>query len=321
MSTADTAAAPTAPAPLPRADGPATVPAGATGGRVPRAGFAGTALRIAPKRFSTRLFRSELWLIFGRRRNWVGMAILAAVPVVISIAVKLVEPRGGGNDGPNLIAQISHNGVFVALAALMLELPLFLPLAVSAIAGDAIAGEANLGTLRYLLPVPVNRTRLLAVKYGAILVFAATATLLIAVVGVLLGLILFGGGPMLTLSGETISFGAGLWRVLLVCGYITVCLAALGAVGMFVSTLTEQPIGATIAVLILAITSQILDVIPQLSAIHRYLPTHYWMAFGDLLREPIATGQIGSGLMSGAAYIAIFTTAAWARFSARDITS
>ena len=64
-----------------------------------------------------------------------------------------------------------------------IELPLFLPLAVAAISGDAVAGEANLGTLRYLLTVPAGRTRLLAVKYAAIVIFASSAALLVAVVG------------------------------------------------------------------------------------------------------------------------------------------
>lgn len=308
MSAADVAAVPV-PVPVPE-------PSPAAGaGQLPEE------IRAKPRPVSTRFFRSELWLIFGRRRNWVGMAVLASVPIIIAISVKMVAPQAG--DGPvgDFIHQITGNGLFVALAALTLELPLFLPLAVAAIAGDSIAGEANLGTLRYLLPTPVHRTRLLAVKYGAVVVFAAAATALVAVVGIVLGLALFGGGPMLTLSGTMLPFWGGVWRIVLVCGYITACLAALGALGLFVSTLTEQPIGATIAVLILAITSEIMDQIPQLSSIHAYLPSHYWMAFGDLLRAPIATDQVRLGLLSAAAYIVIFVSAAWARFGARDVTS
>src|SRR5262245_48816616 len=107
-----------------------------------------------PRPFSTRFLRSELWLIFGRRRNWAGLAVLAAVPVIIAVSVKIWPPSGtGGGDGPNFFASITSNGLFVALAALTIELPLFLPLAVAAIASDTIAGEANLGTLRYLLAV------------------------------------------------------------------------------------------------------------------------------------------------------------------------
>jgi ABC-2 type transport system permease protein len=98
-------------------------------------------------------------------------------------------------------------------------------------------------------------------------------------------------------------------------------LTALGAIGLFVSTLTEQPIGAAIAVLVIALGSEISDAIPQLSAIHRYLPTHYWLSFGDLLRNPIAVDRTVPGLLSALIYVAIFTSAAWARFGGRDVTS
>jgi ABC-2 type transport system permease protein len=275
---------------------------------------------LTAQRFSTRFFRSELLLIFGRRRNWVGMAVLAAVPVLIVIAVRTSPPSGGGN-GPDFIDQITQNGIFAALAALALEIPLFLPVAVAAISADSIAGEANLGTLRYLLAVPVDRTRMLVVKLAAITVFALAATLLVAGVGALLGLAVFGAGPMVSLSGTVLPFWDGVYRLVLVCLYLTVCLTALGALGMFVSTLTEQPIGATIAILVLAVGSQIMDAIPQLSAIHRYLPTHYWLSFADLLRDPIALDRTVPGLLSALAYTAIFGTAAWARFGGKDVTS
>src|SRR5688572_13661492 len=135
-----------------------------------------------PQAVSTRFLRSELMMIFGRRRNWAGGLILAAVPIIVAVAVKFSAPENNSG-GPDFFTAITGNGLFVALAALTLELPLFLPLAVSAIAGDSIAGEANSGTLRYLLTVPVSRIRLLAVKYAGIVIFAVTATLLVAGVG------------------------------------------------------------------------------------------------------------------------------------------
>jgi ABC-2 type transport system permease protein len=284
---------------------------------------AADAALVRPKRLvSTRFLRSELWLIFGRRRNWAGLAVLAAVPIVIAIAVKVSPPRGGGGgDGPDFFTSITSNGLFVALAALTVELPLFLPLAVAAIAGDSIAGEANLGTLRYLLAVPVHRTRMLAVKYAAIVIFAFTATLLVAGVGALAGLALFGGGDITLLSGRQAPFGEGLLRLLAVCGYLAVCLSAAGAIGLFVSSMTEQPIGATIAIMMFTVASFILDSIPQLSWLHPYLLTHSWLHFGDLLRDPIAFDGIREGLLRAGAYALVFGTAAWARFSARDITS
>ncbi len=273
-----------------------------------------------PQPVSTRLLRSELRLIFGRRRNIAGLAVLASVPVIIAVSVAIAG-AGQPGEGPNFLSQVTSNGLFVGLVALGVELPLFLPLAVAAISGDAVAGEASIGTLRYLLTVPVHRARLLAVKYAAIVIFTIASVLLIAAVGVGLGLALFGGGPATLLSGTQVGLGEALWRLLLVCGYLSICLAAFGAIGLFVSTLTEQPIGATIAVVGLAVISQILDAIAALAPIHRFLPTHYWLAFGDLLRDPISTELVLTGILSALVYVAIFWTAAWARFAGKDVTS
>ncbi|HEX7536185.1 MAG TPA: ABC transporter permease [Dermatophilaceae bacterium] len=267
---------------------------------------------------STRFLRSELRLIFGRRRNQAGLGILALVPIMIAITVKVSTPRPGR--GPDFFGSITANGLFVALAALSIELALFLPLAVAAIAGDSVAGEANIGTLRYLLTVPVHRTRLLAVKFAAITIFALVATIWVSLVGSVVGLALFGGGEMTLLSGTQIGMGPAVLRVLMATLYLGLCFASLGAIGLFVSTLTEQPIGATIAVVIINVMSFILDSIPQLSWLHEWLPTHWWMSFGDVLRDPVAWGDLTRGLLTAAGYMLVFWLAAWARFSDKDVT-
>jgi len=272
------------------------------------------------RRLSGRFLRSELRLIFRRRRNQAGLLVLAAVPVLIAVAVK-VSPPGRGGDGPDFFASITENGLFVALASLTLELGLFLPLAVAAIAGDSVAGEANIGTLRYLLVVPVRRARLLGVKYLAITVFSLVATLTVTLTGIAMGLLLFGGGRMTLLSGTQVGFADGLLRVLLASAYLAVCFASLGAVGLFVSTLTEQPIGAMIAVLVFSTASFILDSIPQVDWLHPFLITHNWLAFGDLFREPIAWHGVVTGCYVAAAYAVVFWLAGWSRVPAKDVTS
>ena len=273
-----------------------------------------------PRPLSTRFLRSELRLIFGRRRNQAGLLVLAAVPVLIAIAVKVSSP-GRGGDGPDFFSSITENGLFVALASLTIELGLFLPLAVAAISGDAVAGEANLGTLRYLLTVPVHRARLLGVKYLAIVIFSVVATLTVTVTGIVMGLALFGGGDMTLLSGTQIGFGEGLLRVLAASLYLSLCFASLGAVGLFVSTLTEQPIGAMITVVIFSTASFIADSIPQIAWLHPFLITHHWLAFGDLFRAPVAWHDLQQGIYVAMAYMLVFWFAGWARFAGKDVTS
>ncbi len=279
-----------------------------------------TVVRAPRAAWSPRFLLSELRLMVGRRRNQAGLLVLAAVPVLISISVKstLSQP---GQDAPDFFRSITGNGLFVALAALTIELGLFLPLAVAVVAGDSVAGEANVGTLRYLLVTPVTRTRLLLVKYAGIVVGAFIATFVVTLVGMLMGLILFGGGPMTLLSGTQISFGAGLLRVVLAAVYLALGLSALGAVGLFASTLTEQPIAAMIVTIMFSSTSLVLDSIPQVAWLHPYLLTHHWLDFGDLFRDPIAWNNILAGLGLAASYAVVFFAAAWARFTTKDITS
>ncbi|GAA1250265.1 ABC transporter permease [Oryzihumus leptocrescens] len=272
------------------------------------------------RRASLRFLGSELRLIFGRRRNLAGMAVLASVPILLAVAVKVSTPRDDGR-GPDFLSAITGNGLFVALASLSIELGLFLPLAVAAISADAVAGEANIGTLRYLLTIPVQRTRLLAVKYAAIVIFTVIATLWVSFVGCVIGVALFGGGPMTLLSGTQIGFGDALWRVVLASLYLAAGFAALGAVGLFVSTLTEQPIGATIAIVVINVASFIADSIPQLGWLHPWLITHWWMSFGDLLRDPISWDGPLRGLTLALGYAVVFWLAAWARFAGKDVTS
>ena len=74
-------------------------------------------------------------------------------------------------------------------------------------------------------------------------------------------------------------------------------LAGLAAIGLFASTLTEVPIAAMAVTAITAVVVQILDAVPQISAIHPYLLTDWWLRFGDLLRDPVVYGDMTRGLL------------------------
>jgi ABC-2 type transport system permease protein len=274
----------------------------------------------------TRFVRSELGLIFRRRRNLILLAVAAAFPVLMGIALKLAAPTGRtGSGGPNpsnaFFSQLAGNGVFLSFIALSTLILLVLPLVVAVVAGDSVAGEAGYGTLRYLLAVPAGRTRLLVTKYVAIIIFALAAALTVAISALIMGALLFPFGPVTLLSGNTVGLAAGLLRVLLVTLYVTAALAAIGAIGLAISTLTEHAIGAIAAIMVLVVTSEVVDNVPQLAAIGPYLPTHWWLQFDALLRSPVDTGTLIKGLASFAVYAALAGAFAWARFTSADVTS
>ncbi|WP_343990559.1 ABC transporter permease [Terrabacter terrae] len=286
-------------------------PAGAATAPPPRARWS--------RRLSGRLLWSELGLIGGRRRNQMGLLVLAAVPVLMAVAVRISTPRAGR--GPDFLSSITSNGLFVPLAALGVEMGLFLPLAIAMLSGDAVAGEANLGTLRYLLTVPVGRTRLLAVKYASLVVGAVWGVAVVTLAGALVGIALFGTGPMTTLSGTELPFWSAVFRVVLVGLYVAAGLAALAAVGLFISTLTEQPLAATVALTIFTILSWIADAVPQIAWLHPWLLVDQWQAFADLLRDPPFWDNVARGLWVDLGYAVVFWLLAWARFAGKDVTS
>ncbi|AQS68146.1 ABC transporter permease [Streptomyces pactum] len=291
-----------------------------------------SAVRAPSPLWSFGLLRSELLITFRRWRTLALLGVLAAVPVLVGIAVKIETSDGasfggggggggGGGAGPAFISQISNNGLFLVFTALAATLPFFLPMAVGVVAGDAIAGEASAGTLRYLLVAPAGRTRLLLTKYATVIAFCLAATLVVAVSALAVGALLFPVGELTTISGTRITYAEGLGRALLIALVVAASLVGVAALGLFVSTLTGSGIAAMATTVGLLITVQILDQIPQLDALRPYFFSHYWLSFADLMREPVYWDDLVKNLGLQALYAAVFGSAAWARFTTKDITS
>jgi ABC-2 type transport system permease protein len=256
-----------------------------------------------------------LRLVFLRPRTIALLVVLAVIPALLGVVL------WASGLGPAFLNQVAGNGVFLGFLALVVMLTLILPLVIAIVAGDSIAGEAGRGTLRYLLTVPAGRTRLLAVKYVTVVLFCLTGCLLIAAVAVATGAALFPVGPVTLLSGTTISLGAGLLRLLMVALYVAAAMASLGAIGVAISTFTEHSIGAIAALLIITVGSEVADSVPQIAAVHPYLPTHWWLSFDGLLRAPVSWPDVLHGLLSFGVYAIVFLAIAWARFTTADVTS
>ncbi|NEA32954.1 ABC transporter permease [Streptomyces sp. SID13031] len=273
------------------------------------------ARRPTAGRHTIALFASELHLVFGRARTWVTLAVLAGVPVLVGVAIKLSGTEGG----EGFIGQIAGNGFFLVVASLGLSLPFFLPTAVTVVAGESLAGEASLGTLRNMLTAPAGRSRLLAAKMVALVVFCLTATMTIWLAGLIAGVVLFPVGDVVLLSGTTVSLADGLLRAFGIAILVALSLLGLAGVGLFVSSLTSTPLAAMAATFGAFIVFGILGAIPQIDEIHPWLLMYGWPSFADLLRDPPYWDAIIRNLLLQAAYLGVFYAAAWARFTSRDI--
>jgi ABC-2 type transport system permease protein len=266
----------------------------------------------------------ELRKMFRRPRTWATIAVLNALPVLVAVLLVLTDlaPRPG--EGPPFLSAVLGNGVLYPLAALAIVLPLFLPIAVAVVAGDAVAGEAQAGTLRYLLARPAGRTRLLVAKLVAVLAFVLVTVLVVAAVGYVVGTTMFEAQPVAggtSVSGTSLTPEQIAGRTLLAIGYVAVSMLGVAAFALFFSTLTDSPLGATMGALAVLVTSSLLFTLDAASPIAPYLPTRYWLAFVDLFRDPILWRDITRGLALQGVYVGVLLTAAWANFTTKDVTS
>jgi ABC-2 type transport system permease protein len=265
----------------------------------------------------------ELRKMFQRPRTWATIAVLNALPVLVAVLLVLTDlaPRPG--EGPPFLSAVLRNGTLYPLAALAIVLPLFLPIAVAVVAGDAVAGEAQAGTLRYLLARPAGRTRLLVAKLVAVMAFVLVTVLVVAGVGYVIGTALFDAEPIAgtSVSGTSLTPADIGGRTMLAIGYVAVSMLGVAAFALFFSTFTDSPLGATMGALAVLVASSLLFTLDAASPIAPYLPTRYWLAFVDLFRDPILWRDIVRGLALQGVYVGVLLAGAWANFTTKDVTS
>jgi ABC-2 type transport system permease protein len=336
----------------------------------------------------------ELRKLFRRPRTWVTIGLLCLLPAVVAgfLASTRIAPPAG--QGAAFLSAVLQSGSLYPAAALALVLPIFLPVAVAVVAGDAVAGESAVGTLRYLLVRPVRRTALLGAKLVSVIAFVVVTVAAVAGTSYVVGVTLFGAGdpvavvnaiPQIggssggssdagssgsagssggsangpaaaapaapgasapaagtpgtgtstaldpteardraedsvsSLSGDPLSPADLALRLLGAMGYITISMLGVGAIALFLSTVTASSLGATLGALAALITSQVLVTLDAAASVTPYLPTRYWLAWIDFFRDPIFLRDIRAGVLVQLAYVVVLMVAAWANFTTKDV--
>ncbi|MFI5889581.1 ABC transporter permease [Actinoplanes sp. NPDC051513] len=276
------------------------------------------------------MIRVELAKLFRRPRTYVIASLLCALPLIVAVFLATTRiPPPPGQGGAFLSAVLSNGSLYPA-AAMALVLPVFLPVSVAVLAGDAVAGEAAAGTLRYLLIRPVGRTRLLVAKLISLITFVLFAIMAVLLTSYVTGLALFGvdtsaagvalPADVTSLSGVTISPAGLVLRLLGTVAYIVISMLGVAAIALFLSTVTDSALGAAMGALAVLVTSQVLVTLDAAAAIRPYLPTRYWLAWIDFFREPVLWRDIERGAGIQLVYLVVLLGAAWANFLTKDIS-
>jgi ABC-2 type transport system permease protein len=214
-----------------------------------------------------KLLKIELFKIFKQPRTYIAFGAIAAIVFLIQIALKfdgkayLELLMGDLKNSFDFDKEKTLNGYlicFVILNTLLIQIPLLVAL----VAGDAIAGEANMGTLRLVLTKPVSRTQFMLIKFTSSVVYTVALLLWMALLGLLGSVLIFGTNNLAVIRSEGVEIINGFdvwWRYLAAFGYAAVALTTVAALSFLLSVFAENSIGPIIATMSIVIVCTIMS--------------------------------------------------------------
>ena len=306
--------------------GPGAVRAdtGAVAGE-PSAGLAhantGAAAGYRPER--TLSFATEWRRQFTRQRTRYGLGFLAVLPLLLLAAFQFGSPNSDqqGQGGASLVDVATSGGPNFAAFTLFASATFLIVVVVALFCGDTVAGEASWGSLRYLLALPVPRSRLLRQK---LLVGAATSVLgvvILMTVALVGGSLVYGWHPLATPVGTEVAPWSAVGLLALATGYLLVHLMLVGSLAFLLSVRTDQPLLAVGGAVLLYIVSNILDLVPALENVRFVLPTAYNLAWTGVFSSPVQYEDMAKGAIAALLYTTVFLLLAWRAFTRKDVVS
>ncbi len=254
---------------------------------------------------------------FLRLRTYIGLGLVALIPIILAATFKANPPQGLEN-----FVDLSTAGAMnVAITSLTEVSAFLLIVVVSLFAGETVAGEAEWGTLRYLLVRPVSRNRLLAIKLTVSALLALIATALISLVALAIGVVLFGWHSLQVPGLVALSSGQALERLALATLYVAWIQAAYISFAFMLSTMTDRAFAAVAGGVGLGVVSQILNNISALNGTSYVYPTHYLDFWQHLFFGPPETADLVRGVLWQVPYVAVFLGVAWWWFNRKDVVS
>lgn len=272
----------------------------------------------------------ELYKIFRRPRTYISFVIMTAVTFLIQLAMYVdgssfvsFAMQGVGEQFD--ISGNIMNGYLVTYLVLQ-SLLIHIPLLVALVAGDVLAGEANMGTMRLLLTKPVSRWQVVIVKYIASVLYALLLLVWLAVVGLGLSLLLFGTGDMINMKSDAFIMlleNDILWRYMLAFAFAALAMATVAALSVFMSVFADNSIGPIIGtmgvIVVLTIFSNL--EIPLFNLVKPYLFTTHMIAWKGFFDAPVPYDAILHSVLVLVAYIVVFIGATIVVFNKKDIQS
>jgi ABC-2 type transport system permease protein len=277
-----------------------------------------------------QLLRIELYKIFSRPRTYISFGIVTAITLVIQLAMLSDGKSFLGFALSGISEQFEIQGnilngylvTYIILQSLLIHIPLLVAL----VAGDALAGEANLGTLRLLLTKPISRPKLVVVKFLGSVIYAVMLIMWLAVVGLFLSLLLFGKGDMINLKSDAfilIMKNDVMWRYVAAFAFASLAMTTIAALSLLLSCFADNAIGPIVATMGIVIVITILSnlELPLFNIIKPYLFTTHMIGWKGFFDSPVPFAAIGRSAVVLVVYTLGFLGISIVYFNKKDIKS
>jgi ABC-2 type transport system permease protein len=282
----------------------ATIPARARTGRRPGVGA---------------VYAWELRKLRAQKRTYLGLGMAALVPLIFITALLLNGSNGGGDGEIPFERYVRETGLAIPLVGLFFGSIWLFPLITALVAGDIVATEDNHGTLKTILTRSVDRWQVFVAKTLAALTYAFTALVLYVLVGLVVGGLIWGFDPLVSLSGTRIPVGRGLLLLAATTVAYFIPVIAIAAVALLLSTVTRNSAAAVVGTLMFSLILQLLGVISALDFLQPYLLSTQFNAWQGLLREPSDWAPVARAAWVSAAYALPALAISFTAFLRRDV--
>jgi ABC-2 type transport system permease protein len=243
----------------------------------------------------------------------------ALVPLIFITALLLNGSNGGGDGEIPFERYVRETGLAIPLVGLFFGSIWLFPLITALVAGDIIATEDHHGTLKTILTRSVERWQVFVGKTLAALTYTLFALVLFVLVGLVVGGLIWGFDPLVSLSGTRVPVGRGL----LLIGAATLAyflpMIAIASIALLLSTVTHNSAAAVVGTLMFSLILQLLGVISALNFLQPYLLSTQFNAWEGLLREPADWAPVVRALWVSAAYALPALAVAFTAFLRRDV--
>jgi ABC-2 type transport system permease protein len=261
----------------------------------------------------------ELRKLRVQKRTYIGLGAAMLVPLIFIVALLLNGGNGGGDGEIPFERYVRETGLAIPLVGLFFGSIWLFPLITALVAGDIIATEDHHGTLKTILTRSVERWQVFVGKTLAALTYTLFALVVFVGVGLVVGGLIWGFDPLVSLSGTRVPVGRGLALIGAATLAYFVPMVAMAAIAVLLSTVTHNSAAAVVGTLMFSLILQLLGVISALDFLQPYLLSTQFNAWEGLLREPADWAPVVRALWVSAAYALPALAVAFTAFLRRDV--